>query len=160
MKTTTIKPEIAISNLFQLIHEIKMEFGKATHPVNSELINYINTDNLVNRFSDAIGIEPEKHSDTASKTRVYAGTWYIVHEIFQDFSYMRTEEGRLIYVYDTKDFIYANELNRAVNKLVYSTDNALICMYLFILCDSLGMIAWLKSSTAEWGVRKRGTEFK
>jgi hypothetical protein len=158
METTTIKPEIAISNLFQLIHEIKMEFGKATHPVNSELINYINTDNLVNRFSDAIGIEPEKHSDTASKTRVYAGVWYIVHEIFQDFSYMRTEEGRLIYVYDTKDFIYANELNRVVNKLVYSTGNALVCMYLFILCDSLGMIKWLKSSTEEWGVRKLKTE--
>ena len=150
METTTIKPEIAISNLFQLIHEIKMEFGKATHPVNSELINYINTDDLVNRFSDAIGIEPEKDSDKASNTRVYTGVWYIVHEIFQDFSYMRTEEGRLIYVYDTKDFIYANELSSASNK----TDNALICMYMFILCDSLGMIAWLKSSTENWGVRK------
>ena len=154
METTTIKLEIEINNLFELIHGIKMEFGKATHPVNSELINYINTDNLVDRFSKAIGIETEKNSDK------YTGVWYIVHEIFQDFSYMRTEEGRLIYVYDTKDFIYANKLNRAVNKLVYSTDNALICMYLFILCDSLGMIAWLKSSTAEWGVRKRGTEFK
>tara|TARA_R100000008_G_scaffold77860_1_gene58509 strand:- start:35 stop:514 length:480 start_codon:yes stop_codon:yes gene_type:complete len=157
MKTTTIHNE-AICNLFQLIHEIKIEFGKATHPVNSELTNYINTDNLVNRFSDAIGIEPKKDSDKASKTRVYTGVWYIVHEIFQDFSYMRTEEGRLIYVYDTKDFIYANELNRIVNKLAYSPDNALICMYMFILCDSLGIIAWLKSSTAEWGVRKRKTE--
>ena len=152
MKTTTIKPEIAISNLFQLIHEIKMEFGKATHPVNSELINYINTDNLVDRFSKAIGIKTEKNSNR------YTGVWYIVHEIFQDFSYMRTEQGRPVYVYDTKDFIYANELNRVVNKLVYSTGNALICMYMFILCDSLGMIKWLKSSTEEWGVRKLKTE--
>ena len=141
---TTIKPEIAINNLFQLIHEIKVEFGRATMSVNSELINYINTDNLVDRFSKAIGIETEKNSDK------WAGIWFIVHEIFQDFSYMRTEEGRLIYVYDTKDFIYANELSSASNK----TDNALICMYMFILCDSLGMIAWLKSSTENWGVRK------
>ena len=146
--TTTIKLEIEINNLFELIHGIKMEFGKATHPVNSELINYINTDNLVDRFSKAIGIETEKNSDK------YTGVWHIVHEIFQDFSYMRTEQGRPVYVYDTKDFIYANKLNRAVNK----TGNALICMYMFILCDSLGMIKWLKSSTAEWGVRKLKTE--
>ena len=148
METTTIKLEIEINNLFELIHGIKMEFGKATHPVNSELINYINTDNLVDRFSKAIGIETEKNSDK------YTGVWYIVHEIFQDFSYMRTEQGRPVYVYDTKDFIYANKLSSASNK----TGNALICMYMFILCDSLGMIKWLKSSTEEWGVRKLKTE--
>ena len=131
-----IKPEISFRNMTTLGSRIDAEFGKAFFPPNPELINYINVNNLVDRFAEAVGIEPELRENGKG----YANAWHIVWEVFSDYSYLRTGKGRPVFAYDTKDYIYAKQPWKAFGK----TGNALICAYLHIICDCIGMHVWYR----------------
>jgi len=130
---TIINPEISYRNIINLGARIEGEYGHALADQNSEL--KISPSELVESFGKAIGIKPEIRK---SGTIPYANAWGIAWEIFSDYAHLRTGKARPVFAYDTKDYIYAKRPWGAFGK----TGNTLVCSYLHVICDSIGMHAW------------------